>query len=42
MKRKKREIQKDNNSLTNIPSDEFDINSDSVNNNSKNFPSITN
>ena len=27
IKRKEREIQKDNNSVANIPSDEFDINS---------------
>jgi len=42
MKRKKKEIDKDNNSFTNLTSEEFENNNDSINNSSINLPSIAN
>ena len=42
LERKGKEIDKDNNSFTNRYSDENDINNDSINNSSKNIPSVTN
>ena len=42
LERKGKEIDKDNNSFTNRYSDENDINNDTINNSSKNIPSVTN